>query len=339
MIKQLKIKNFQSHKDSTFDFDAGLNIIAGQSDSGKSAVIRALNWVITNKPGGDSFCSNFKKKKEKTEVTITLDSGDTVKRIKGGTTNSYFLNDTEFKAMGQSVPDEISDIFNINELNNQSQHDSPFLLSESAGEVTRKLNKIVNLEVMDKVLSECNSQRLKVNREVESLNEDIGNKTELLSEFDFIDSYESVVNVIEIKFNNLRDKTDKFYRINKCVTEYRSIKSEIAKLNIPEQDLIDKIDERFGKLATLSYDYEKIANLTSKVVNVNSVIKNIKIPNISKLENSFESYKDTLEDLSNLDQVINSIQIISKNIEKEKQKIQTLEKSLPEICPLCGNKL
>jgi len=46
MINSLTIQNFQSHKNTTLEFDNGINIIIGQSDSGKTAIIRALNWVI-----------------------------------------------------------------------------------------------------------------------------------------------------------------------------------------------------------------------------------------------------------------------------------------------------
>ena len=48
MIKSLHIQNFQSHKKTTLKFHKGINVVIGQSDSGKSAIIRALNWTINN---------------------------------------------------------------------------------------------------------------------------------------------------------------------------------------------------------------------------------------------------------------------------------------------------
>ena len=55
MIKNLLLKNFQSHIDSKIEFDSGFNVICGSSDSGKSALLRALMWVIANRPSGDSI--------------------------------------------------------------------------------------------------------------------------------------------------------------------------------------------------------------------------------------------------------------------------------------------
>ena len=59
MIQSLKIINFQSHEDSTLDFVPGVNMILGASDSGKSAIIRALKWLVWNRPNGDAYRSNW----------------------------------------------------------------------------------------------------------------------------------------------------------------------------------------------------------------------------------------------------------------------------------------
>ena len=57
MIKQLNIHNFQSHEDSSLNFTEGVNVIIGASDSGKSAIIRALKFVVYNSPSGSDMRS------------------------------------------------------------------------------------------------------------------------------------------------------------------------------------------------------------------------------------------------------------------------------------------
>ena len=47
-LKRVRLENFQSHKNSIIDFDRGLNVIVGPSDSGKSAIIRAIKWALYN---------------------------------------------------------------------------------------------------------------------------------------------------------------------------------------------------------------------------------------------------------------------------------------------------
>ena len=46
MIKKLHLKNCQSHKDSLLEFSPRLNVFVGDTDSGKSAIIRGLESNI-----------------------------------------------------------------------------------------------------------------------------------------------------------------------------------------------------------------------------------------------------------------------------------------------------
>ena len=47
-ILKVEIKDFQSHKNTNIEFSEGFNCIIGRSDSGKSAILRALRLVICN---------------------------------------------------------------------------------------------------------------------------------------------------------------------------------------------------------------------------------------------------------------------------------------------------
>ena len=46
-LKTVILENFQSHKHTSIEFNEGLNVILGPSDSGKSAIIRELNGPYT----------------------------------------------------------------------------------------------------------------------------------------------------------------------------------------------------------------------------------------------------------------------------------------------------
>jgi exonuclease SbcC len=47
VIKRFDLVDFQSHKETHLEFVEGLNVIIGPSDSGKSSVVRALNFLIS----------------------------------------------------------------------------------------------------------------------------------------------------------------------------------------------------------------------------------------------------------------------------------------------------
>ena len=54
-IDKIILENFQSHKYSELEFVEGLNAIIGSTDSGKTAIFRAIKWALYNEPQGDYF--------------------------------------------------------------------------------------------------------------------------------------------------------------------------------------------------------------------------------------------------------------------------------------------
>ncbi|KKN88302.1 hypothetical protein LCGC14_0248640 [marine sediment metagenome] len=162
MITKIGIRNFQCHRSLTIDLDEFVTVIVGPSDSGKSAIIRAIRWLCLNQPSGDSFiCDGTDSVTARMKV-----DGRTVTRHRDKSDNLYKLGKDEFKSFGSSVPAPIERLLNIGPVNFQQQHDPPYWLSNSAGQVSRELNAIVNLEVIDSVLSAVAKQITKSRNEV-----------------------------------------------------------------------------------------------------------------------------------------------------------------------------
>jgi len=146
---QIHLQGFQAHQDLLLPLDPGVTTIFGPSDIGKSFILRAIRWVTTNRPAGEEF---IHRGLETASVQIVVD-GKVVERRRGKGGNLYLLDGQPFKAFGNEVPSEILGLLNITEVNFQQQHDAPFWFSNTAGEVSRQLNRIVNLEVIDSTLS------------------------------------------------------------------------------------------------------------------------------------------------------------------------------------------
>lgn len=152
MITTLSIKNFQAHRKLLVKLSPTVTSIVGDSDIGKSALYRALRWLATNKPLGDAFIHRTKAGRSKIcSVSLWVD-GKRVTRTKGAT-NSYKVGKLLLKAFGAEPPKEVLDLLNLSPLNFQSQHDAPFWFAKSAGEVSRELNSIIDLSVIDSTLS------------------------------------------------------------------------------------------------------------------------------------------------------------------------------------------
>ena len=149
MLERLRLVNFQCHSDLRIVLDPQVTTIVGSSDVGKSAVLRALRWVAENKPSGDAFVRNGESS---CSVSLWLDGRKVIRR-KGKATNEMLLDGQAFRAFGSDVPGPIADLFNVGEVNFQAQHDSPFWFSLTAGQVSRELNSVVNLDVIDRTLA------------------------------------------------------------------------------------------------------------------------------------------------------------------------------------------
>lgn len=147
MLERLRLENFQCHTKTTVDL-APITVVVGPSDVGKSAVIRAIRWVMTNKPLGDAFIRHGEK-----SVTVRLKvDGQTITRSKGSE-NLYKLGEKEFKAFKDQPPTDVTELLNLCDDNFQSQMDPPFWFTLTAGEVARQINRIVDLGIIDESLS------------------------------------------------------------------------------------------------------------------------------------------------------------------------------------------
>lgn len=154
MIDYLRLQNFQGCVASRLDFLSGINSIIGPTDAGKSTFIRALRWIAQNRPSGDSNTRHGE-----TECRAQLGShGQKATRTRTPTENSYTLASGDqkprtFKAIGQSVPEDVTKALRLADVNFQFQMDGPFWFSLSAGERCREFNAIVDLSAIDVALS------------------------------------------------------------------------------------------------------------------------------------------------------------------------------------------
>lgn len=160
MIKKVILENFQAHEYSEINLSEGVNVICGASDQGKSSVIRAIRWVLENRPSGFAFKRDGAE--GPTRVTLVFDDCKIVKE-RSETENKYTVHEIgkkpiEYKALRTDVPEEIRDLTRFGYYNIQYQFGSSFLLDDSAGEVAKKLNNLSGVAIIDDILKETNSR-------------------------------------------------------------------------------------------------------------------------------------------------------------------------------------
>lgn len=195
MIERLLIQNFQAHGKLRVDFDPAITTIVGPSDVGKSAIIRALRWVCCNRPGGDAFVRHGTKG---ATVKLLVD-GHTItrRRTPGGAVNEYKLDDETYRAFGVGVPDPITELLNLGPVTWQLQHDAPYWFSDTAGEVSRQLNSIVNLGIIDRALANVAKAHHRARTKLETAEEDLTEANATFKGLAWVPTFAEAVGVVE----------------------------------------------------------------------------------------------------------------------------------------------
>ena len=142
-LKRIELINFQSHKYTDLYFDDKVNVIIGPSDSGKTAIIRAIKWVLFNEPSGIDF---IRKGTTESNVVLYFDDNLIIKRGRSKSKNYYEITypnglEERFEGFGTKVPEEIIELTGIQKveldgnnlisLNISDQLESPFLLTST----------------------------------------------------------------------------------------------------------------------------------------------------------------------------------------------------------------
>lgn len=194
MLEKIEIKNFQSHQATALNLSPNVNTLQGNSDCGKSAVMRALSWLVFN-PAGDYFVSDWAKRGKTItapcEVTLSV-NGHKVTRKRDKDFNGYILDGQVFEATRNSVPPQVLSVLGLGEVNVQRQLDPPFLLSMSAGDVSRYINSLVNLTRIDKWTTAVNGRTRSLQQQVESGKQQVEKQQAEVDSYAYVEKLEAV---------------------------------------------------------------------------------------------------------------------------------------------------
>lgn len=347
MINSLSIQNFQSHKDSTLNFHPGMNVIIGKTDSGKTSIIRALRKLIQNKPSGEAFRSDWGGD---TEITINLSSGETISRIIKNSKNLYILNNNEFTAFGQDIPEEIVKALNLSEINLQQQFDKFFLIQNTPGEVAKHFNKIAHLDVIDKSIAFLNKETNQLTSSLKHDKKRIEELKEELKKFDSLDEFEKELNKLDEDEDKRNEKENKLEKLKKTLAIYKAnekkirIKQDRLKMEGDLFYILDLIEEKFRKQS----NYEHLKKLTSRIkrkkeqeaIHENNLLAETDINNILSIHGKIKIKTTLRTDISKLSKSMsNNLKSLNRLEKALKEKENTFNEKFPDVCPLCNTEL
>lgn len=277
-FRKLTIENFQSHVDTEVEFSDGLNVFVGPSDSGKSAILRSLRWVLFNQPRGSEF---IRTGKSKCRVTLTLSDGVEIIRERSSSTNRYILRDPTgeeqvFEGFGSQVPKEVLQAHQMHPIKLDqdwnlpvqfgTQLEGPFLLSETGGVRAKSIGRVSGAHMIDIALRDTMRDRHSLSAEVRHLEEEKKRLEEALKPFENLESLLHQVQRAEGLYQEAEEKRQQLMRLKELKEQWNLVQGEANR----ERSVLDRLTELESCGAILlevernQFRWDRIYRLTKK---------------------------------------------------------------------------
>lgn len=181
MITRVELKGFQNHKHLALDLGS-FTVLSGPSNSGKTAVLRALAAMLRNDSAGDFLPWDGSAKN--ISVKVFLEDGHEVHWEKGKD-NQYTITRPDgkvsaYKKVGASVPEEVMEVLRIGPIvmedgtkahvNLHEQQESPFLLMDTPGYVAKVFGELTSAGKLFSAANEGN-RRTREEKKLRTLRE------------------------------------------------------------------------------------------------------------------------------------------------------------------------
>lgn len=185
MLKKMGVKKYQSHETSELELHPGVNVILGDSMAGKTALLRAMRDLMEG-------CSGLRRRSwsakpgEMMEIYAVTSEGVEVSLSKNEKSTTYKVGGEEFVG-GVSVPEEVTRVLRLTDLNIQKQLEPYFLVCDNPPEIARQVSAIMRIEKVDEWTSELTSRLNSVNKENALLTEQIKQHNKELTQLPDLD--------------------------------------------------------------------------------------------------------------------------------------------------------
>lgn len=345
LIKTLDLRNFQAHKILSLKFSRFLTVIKGTSGVGKSAILRSLFQLIDESIPW-SVCQTWDT--DDTHVRITgqvQGKQHVIERIRSSKLNRVIIDGTEYDYIGKDTPEILSGLLNIKEQNIQKQKNQWFLIDMKPSQLSRELNSVSGLNIIDASIHEIQSRVRNAQTELRLLTAQASVLEKEVNALQYIESadieYKSVEEA-EHTLTCVEDIRNAIVYLNHQLKQYLAQKKNILPEGI-EEDLQNlKVSYQKYTAARKEYllcseYYKKMSTLSSSLCTLTQNHSTVE-SEFNELAASFRTYASSSQKVKNLSAVLKQLQSF---YQYKKEAEAALEEALKEqssikICPTCG---
>jgi len=266
MLQKIEIKNFQSLVEARLEL-AGFNCVVGDSNSGKSAFIRALHAIVSARTGNDFITVGATE----TFVQLEFAKESLIRWNKTQTGGSYVVIKeqvvSKYTKYGHSCPAEVSEALQLGSIdvdetlsfepNFIQQMDGLFLLSEKGSAAAKILSTVTNANSLLLAVRKANTLAKHSQTKAKVYEEELDKAKKELAGFDNLQGIKArlaeashatracIVRSTEI--DRLVEQSEKLAELQKAITARAADITKFARF----VDLSDRVDELRARFAGL----------------------------------------------------------------------------------------
>lgn len=262
MIKSLRISRYQSLEQANLSLGR-FTVVTGHSNSGKSALIRAIKLLVFNARG-----TSFIRHGSKTcDVILTCpDEGWGIRIRRGGGKDLYELagqaqsgvETASYTKLGGKVPDDISGTLKISGLNFAGQFDRPYLLDASGAEIARTVGDLTNVTILLNAAREAQRRKNAVGAKHRDVQERLDRAKQDAQRFRGLPARKAAVQAAEEALSAAQQVQGRLDRLNalkdllyRTTKEQQLARASFASIQVPDLSELDAQQQRLTRLHEL----------------------------------------------------------------------------------------
>lgn len=242
IVKSVYLENFQSHAKTNIDLGGPgeLTVIVGPTDSGKTAIVRALRLLLYNVPQGDAY---VRVGRDRAAVAVEMGDGTKVARERSrGSINRYMItkpgeSSAVLEGFGTSVPLEVQEatgvrVVSIGEtldlaLNLSEQLDGPFLGKSVSGPAKAKiLGALAGTEEVDEAQRTLGTDLHRAGQEEKRLVAEVETLDEKIKGYDYLPGLAERIEALEMLLVAAKAAQEKLTALKATKTKLDSINAQ-----------------------------------------------------------------------------------------------------------------
>jgi len=333
---RLSLENFQAHSNTDIDIE-GMTVITGKSNAGKSSIIRALLWVITNKPTGTAFIKHGKK-----DVSVWFNN--VLFRERSPKLNRYGIiieGETEnYDAIKTDVPKPVEQYLNLVSANIQRQRDVDFLIGLTPTAAGALLDSTLHLTDISMIEAEAARKCREAVENVNKGKKDLEEAEGLLASMDWLPEANKTNEKIKTLRENLKAWDYTLARAGELVKTYCALNEKVVDLSWTKA-VNELLEDHAKQRQNLEALYQRLSKAEELNKLAHTEVKNLKW--IKPVFDMNDKRKEITLMWSEIDDKITAavdlqkkIAAYDKAIANGKAQLKEWRKLIPKNCPTCG---